>query len=121
MKGKIRIDGLQEAIDAFIDSQVLIPGKWQPVPPEKLNSNTLKSQLLQKIHRTSKLTKNRSNRTMINWAEVRAKFPVTSRTVYLNTAAAGPLARVYGESRRVLLRADDERRRRSLGRVARAS
>jgi uncharacterized protein YdiU (UPF0061 family) len=49
MKGKIRIDGLQEAIDAFIDSQVLIPGKWQPVPPEKLKSNTLKSQLLQKI------------------------------------------------------------------------
>ena len=49
MKGKIRIDGLQEALDAFIDSQVLIPGKWQPVPPEKLSSNTLKSQLLQKI------------------------------------------------------------------------
>lgn len=49
LKGKIRIDGLQEAIDAFIDSQVLIPGKWQPVPPEKLKSNTLKSQLLQKI------------------------------------------------------------------------
>jgi uncharacterized protein YdiU (UPF0061 family) len=49
LKGKIRIDGLQEAIDAFIDSQVLIPGKWQPVPPEKLNSNTLKSRLLQKI------------------------------------------------------------------------
>ena len=38
-----------EMIDAFIDSQVLIPGKWQPVPQEKLNSNTLKSQLLQKI------------------------------------------------------------------------
>ncbi len=49
MKGKIRTDGLQEAIDAFIDSQVLIPGKWQPVPPEKLTSNTLKSRLLQKI------------------------------------------------------------------------
>src|SRR5215813_11049428 len=49
MKGKMRIDGLQEALDAFIDSQILIPGKWQPVPPEKLNSNTLKSQLLQKI------------------------------------------------------------------------
>ena len=29
---------------------------------------------------------------MINWAEVRAKFPVTSNSVYLNTAAAGPLA-----------------------------
>jgi len=51
MKGKIRTDGLQEAIDAFIDSQVLIPGKWQPVPPEKLQSNTLKAQLLQKIQR----------------------------------------------------------------------
>jgi uncharacterized protein YdiU (UPF0061 family) len=49
MKGKLRTDGLQEAIDAFIDSQVLIPGKWQPVPSEKLQSNTLKSQLLQKI------------------------------------------------------------------------
>jgi len=49
MKGKIRTDGLQEALEAFIDSQVLIPGKWQPVPPEKLKSTTLKSQLLQKI------------------------------------------------------------------------
>ena len=49
MKSKIRTDGLQEAIDAFIESQVLIPGKWQPVPPEQLKSNTLKSQLLQKI------------------------------------------------------------------------
>src|SRR5438128_4163155 len=49
MKGKIRIDGLQEAIDAFIDSQVLIPGKWQPVPPEQLKPDTLKSRLLNKI------------------------------------------------------------------------
>ena len=49
MKGKIKIDGLQEAIDAFIDSQVLIPGKWRPVPPVDLKSNTLKSRLLQKI------------------------------------------------------------------------
>lgn len=29
---------------------------------------------------------------MINWADVRAKFPVTTSSVYLNTAAAGPLA-----------------------------
>ncbi len=49
MKGKIRIDGLQEAIDAFIESQILIPGKWRPVSPAQLNSNTLKSRLLQKI------------------------------------------------------------------------
>jgi len=49
VKGKIKIDGLQEALDAFIDSQVLIPGKWQPVPAEQLKLNTLKSRLLQKI------------------------------------------------------------------------
>ena len=29
---------------------------------------------------------------MIDWAEVRSKFPVTESSVYLNTAAAGPLA-----------------------------
>jgi len=29
---------------------------------------------------------------MINWANLRAKFPVTKSSVYLNTAAAGPLA-----------------------------
>ena len=49
MKGKIKIDGLQEVIDAFVDSQVLIPGKWRPVPTEHLKSNTLKSRLLQKF------------------------------------------------------------------------
>ena len=49
MKGKIKIDGLQEAIDAFIDSQVLIPGKWRPVSTAHLNTNSLKSRLLQKI------------------------------------------------------------------------
>src|SRR5688572_18375563 len=49
MKGKIKVDGLQEAFEAFIDSQVLIPGKWQPFVPEQFKSNTLKSRLLQKI------------------------------------------------------------------------
>src|SRR5215212_8997747 len=29
---------------------------------------------------------------MIKWEDVRAQFPVTTRSVYLNTAAAGPLA-----------------------------
>jgi cysteine desulfurase/selenocysteine lyase len=29
---------------------------------------------------------------MTNWADVRAKFPVTTTSVYLNTAAAGPLS-----------------------------
>jgi len=30
--------------------------------------------------------------TMINWSDIRKQFPVTSHSVYLNTAAAGPLA-----------------------------
>ena len=49
MKGKIKTEGLQQALDAFIDSQVLIPGKWQPVPPEHFKLDTLKSRLLNKI------------------------------------------------------------------------
>ena len=49
MKGKIKICELQEALDAFIESQVLIPGKWQPVQPDKFKGNTLKSRLLLKI------------------------------------------------------------------------
>jgi cysteine desulfurase/selenocysteine lyase len=29
---------------------------------------------------------------MINWSDIRKQFPVTSHSIYLNTAAAGPLA-----------------------------
>ena len=30
---------------------------------------------------------------MINWSDIRKQFPVTNNTAYLNTAAAGPMAR----------------------------
>jgi len=36
----------EEALDAFIDSQVLIPGTWQPVDPKHLKSRTVRSRLL---------------------------------------------------------------------------
>ena len=49
VKGKIKIEGLQDALDAFIDSQTLIPGKWRPVPAGELEQNTLKGRLLNKI------------------------------------------------------------------------
>jgi uncharacterized protein YdiU (UPF0061 family) len=49
MKGKIKIEGLQDALDAFIESQVLIPGKWRPVPSDQLEQHTLKGRLLNKI------------------------------------------------------------------------
>ncbi len=35
---------------------------------------------------------------MINWAEIRQRFPVTERCVYLNTAAAGPVSRASHEA-----------------------
>jgi uncharacterized protein YdiU (UPF0061 family) len=49
VKGKIKIEGLQDALDAFIESQTLIPGKWRPVPAGELEQNTLKGRLLNKI------------------------------------------------------------------------
>jgi hypothetical protein len=49
MKEKLKPNGLQETIEAFIDSQVLIPGKWQPVPADQLKIDTLKSRLLHTI------------------------------------------------------------------------
>src|SRR4030095_8226887 len=49
IKGKIKVSGLQEALDAFIESQVLIPGKWQPVNPERLKLNKAETKLLVKI------------------------------------------------------------------------
>jgi cysteine desulfurase / selenocysteine lyase len=35
---------------------------------------------------------------MINWSDVRAQFPVTNNSTYLNTAAAGPLAQATKEA-----------------------
>jgi uncharacterized protein YdiU (UPF0061 family) len=49
MKGR-KIHGLQAALDAFIASQVLIPGQWQPVEPEQLRLRTFESRLLITIH-----------------------------------------------------------------------
>ncbi len=37
---------LQETLDTFIDSQVLVPGVWQPVSPEQIEPDNLKSRLL---------------------------------------------------------------------------
>ena len=35
---------------------------------------------------------------MINWDQIRKQFPVTERSTYLNTAAAGPLARTTADA-----------------------
>ena len=49
LRGRIRRDELQEALDAFIDSQVLVPGKWRPIPPEQMAGDTLKADLFRRI------------------------------------------------------------------------
>jgi hypothetical protein len=49
LRGRMRRDELQEALDAFIDSQVLVPGKWRPIPPGQLQGDTLKAELLRRI------------------------------------------------------------------------
>ena len=56
LKGR-RIHGLQAALDAFIASQVLIPGQWQPVEPRQLRLTTFKSRLLITIHENLELYK----------------------------------------------------------------
>jgi hypothetical protein len=49
LRGRIRRDELQEALDAFIDSQVLVPGQWKPIAPELMQGDTLKAELLRRI------------------------------------------------------------------------
>ena len=44
--GKIRVKGLQATLDSFIDSQVLVPGSWQPLASEELKSKSVKAKLL---------------------------------------------------------------------------
>jgi uncharacterized protein YdiU (UPF0061 family) len=49
MKDKLSGDELQAAMDAFIESQILIPGRWRPISPEELEGVSLKSRLLRAI------------------------------------------------------------------------
>ncbi len=49
MKDKLGRDELQGAMDAFIESQVLIPGLWRPLAPDELVGSSLKARLLRAI------------------------------------------------------------------------
>ena len=48
-KGKLDRDELQRAMEAFIESQVLVPGAWKPIPAEELEGNAAKAKLLRSI------------------------------------------------------------------------
>ena len=49
LRGRMRRDDLQEALDVFVDSQVLVPGQWRPIPPEQMQGDTLKAELFRRI------------------------------------------------------------------------
>lgn len=57
VKDRLEWDELQDALDAFIDSQVRIPGRWKPIPEEDLRSPRLKGRLLRKIQADLELYK----------------------------------------------------------------
>lgn len=48
-KKKMDVNELQSAIERFIQSQVLVPGKWKPIRERELHGRTLKSRLLQRM------------------------------------------------------------------------
>src|SRR5207253_8887172 len=49
MKGKIDGDELQDAMDRFIESQILIPGRWKPIAPQEISGQTPRALLLKQI------------------------------------------------------------------------
>jgi hypothetical protein len=57
MKGKMKVNGLQQALEEFIDSQVLIPGKWRPVNAQERKLNSLESKLLLKFQKNLEMHK----------------------------------------------------------------
>jgi hypothetical protein len=57
VKDRIPWSELQDAMDSFIDSQVLIPGRWKPIPEETLESPTFMGRLLRRIRQDLELYK----------------------------------------------------------------
>ncbi len=48
---------LQDAVDRFIDAQVLVPGKWKPIKKEELKGNSKTAQLLRMMQENLELYK----------------------------------------------------------------
>jgi uncharacterized protein YdiU (UPF0061 family) len=56
-KDKMEQQEIQEAIDRFIESQVLIPGKWKPIREEELKGTSMKTRLVKKIQENLEIYK----------------------------------------------------------------
>ena len=48
---------IQEAIDRFIASQVLVPEKWKPISAEELKGSSMKARLLRKMQENLEIYK----------------------------------------------------------------
>jgi len=49
VRKRMDVNELQTAIERFIQSQVLVPGKWKPIREKDLKGRTMKARLLQKM------------------------------------------------------------------------
>jgi len=48
-KNRMQPQQLIDTIERFVQSQVLVPGKWKPIRPQELQGSTMKSRLLRKM------------------------------------------------------------------------
>ncbi|MBP9854613.1 MAG: hypothetical protein KBD53_07090 [Candidatus Omnitrophica bacterium] len=55
VRRRMDINELHDAIERFIQSQVLVPGKWKPIKERDLTGRTMKSRLLQKMQENLEL------------------------------------------------------------------
>lgn len=56
-KDQMKQQEIQEAIDRFIGSQILVPGKWKPIREEELKGPSTKARLLRKMQENLELYK----------------------------------------------------------------
>ena len=49
LKNRMKREEIQEGLERFIESQVLVPGKWKPIQPAEVAGRSMKAQYLRKI------------------------------------------------------------------------
>jgi hypothetical protein len=52
LKDRMKREELQEIIERFIESQVLVPGKWKPIIREEVTGRSMKARYLRRIQQT---------------------------------------------------------------------
>ncbi len=49
LKDQMKREEIQEGLERFIESQVLVPGKWKPIQPDEVAGQSMKAKYLRKI------------------------------------------------------------------------